>query len=121
MLIKILGYFWVVIGVLFLIWPQLFRGRLQKKGLRRLRKYFFLIAIILGATLISATWNLKGFLPKLIMFIGIIAIIKGIFLLKSKLAEKWIGWFSEKPLIYFRLGACCYILLGLLILKIQTF
>ncbi|MFH1867696.1 MAG: hypothetical protein ABH843_01875 [Candidatus Omnitrophota bacterium] len=119
MFIKILGYFWLTIGTLCLIWPQLLKSRLQKKGLRRMRKYFVIIAIILGSTLVSATWNLQGLLPKLIMIIGIIAIIKGIFLLKSKLAEKWIAWFAQKPLIYFRIGACCYIILGILILKLN--
>jgi len=32
MFIKILGYFWLAAGILFLLKPQMLKNRLQKKG-----------------------------------------------------------------------------------------
>lgn len=119
MITKILGYLWIIAGVFFVLKPQILKNSIQRKSLKKLRKYFIFIAVLLGALLISVGWKLQGFLAKMIIVLGIISIFKGVFLLKAKVADKMIEWFAAKPLIFFRTGACFYILIGVIILLLR--
>ena len=119
MLVRALGWFFIIMGVLFVIWPQLLRNRLLKKSYKTVRKYFVLLSIFLGILLIKAAWGYEGLLSKIIVIIGIMAIFKGFFLLKSKAAEKMTAWFARQPLILFRMGAVTHILIGAAILNLH--
>ena len=117
MLAKIFGWFWIIMGVLFLIKPQLLRRRLQVKSTKKLRKALFLITLFLAVSLILASFKAAGILPKIITLVGIIGIFKAFFFLKSKAAESLIAWISRQPLKIFRFGAVGYIIMGLIILN----
>ena len=113
MLVKILGWFWVVSGVLFLLKPSLLRGRLQRKSYRTFRRYLFLIVVSVGILFVKAAWTLDDFLPRTaLIVVGVIAIIKGFFFLKAKAAEKVVAWFARQSLTVFRIGASFQILVG---------
>lgn len=119
MLLKIFGWFWIVAGLIFLLKPQILKNRLQKKGLKKLRKYFFALSLVLGGLLISVGLRFHGLLAKIIMIIGIIAIFKALFLLKAKAADRLMDWSASQPLILFRIGACFWILTGVIILMLK--
>jgi len=119
MLATILGWFFIIMGILFVIWPQVLRNRLLKKSYKTMRRYFVLLSIFLGILLIKVSWGYEGLLPKIIVALGIIGIFKGFFLLKSKAAEKMSAWFAGQPLILFRAGAAFHILIGIAILNLS--
>ena len=113
MLLKILGWFWIVSGVLFVLKPSLLRSRLQRKSYRTFRKYFFLLAVSLGIVFAKVAWTLDDFrLRTALIVVGIIAIARGFFFLKAKAAEKVISWFTRQSLAVFRIGALVQILIG---------
>jgi len=112
----ILGSLFIIIGVLFLLFPESLRKRLRKKALRKIRNYLFAGAITLGILLISTGWKYEGLFPKILILIGIIAIFKGVFFIKSKSADKVTEWILKQPVIYFMIFAACQIILGLLII-----
>ena len=118
MLIKLLGWFWIITGTLFFLRPEMLRKRLQKKTLNKLKKYLFLIVITLSLFLIGAAWKSEGLLSKIVMVLGIIGILKGFFLLKAKAAEKILEWFIKQPLTFFRFGASLQIIIGIIILRL---
>jgi uncharacterized protein YjeT (DUF2065 family) len=105
-----------MLGLVFLLYPEGLRRRLRKKALRRIRRYFFAAAVFLGILLISAGWKYEGILPKILVLIGIIAILKGLFFLKSKAADKITEWILEQPVLFLKIFAACQIVLGLLII-----
>ena len=76
----------------------------------------FGIAVVLGVSLIAASLKMQGMLSKIIMVVGIIAIIKGAILLKAKFMEKLLIWISNQPLVIFRAIASVYIVIGAVIL-----
>ena len=119
MFIRILGWLWVITGVLFLLRPQWLKKRLQKKNMRLVRKYLFFIAVALGILLISVSWKIPGLLSKVIMIIGIAGIIKGFFFLKAKAADKTIQTLASRPLALFRVLALAYIVVGLMVLLLH--
>ncbi|UCH12065.1 MAG: hypothetical protein JSW18_04415 [Candidatus Omnitrophota bacterium] len=118
MFIKIVGYIWLGMGIILLIRPQVLKKRLLKKGLRRLRKLFALLALVLGGLLISIGFKFQGILPKILVILGILGIIKGFLLLNSKSSDALFNWAAELPLTYFRIGACCQIAIGIIILSL---
>ena len=110
---KILGYIWIALGVLFLVWPQLLRGWLKRKMSRKIRWTVFGFMRVFIFYLIGHALKVSGFLPKLAAIIGVFIIIRFIVLLISKGAGTLMEWWSERPLIYFRIGAVLFLVLGL--------
>lgn len=118
MFATILGWFWIVMGIFFLWKPEILKKKLNRKSLRKIRKYLFVLAVILGILLIKAGWGYEGALAKIIVILGILAIFKGFFLLKSEITGRMMEWWGQKPLIFFRFGACVYIIIGIMILHL---
>ncbi len=116
MIARIIGWLWIILGVISLIKPEFLKRRFQKKGLKKFRRIFFAIAFILGAYLISISWKIPGLLSKIVMLIGIVIVFKGLFLLKAKTTEKIVDWLSRQPLTYFRVGGLLYLIFGIIIL-----
>lgn len=116
MLSYIVGSLFIILGILFMFFPEYFRKRLRKKAIRKIRRYLFAGAIAVGALLISTGWKYEGIFPKILVIVGIIAIIKGMFFLKSKAADKVTEWILKQPVIFFKICAGCQIIFGLLII-----
>ena len=117
MLTIIIGWFWVIIGVFFLIKPQALQKKLQRKGSKRIKKTLFFLTLALSVTLILATIKHQGVLPKVIMIVGIIGLLKAFILLKSKASDKLIAWSANQPLILYRVGGVAYIAVGVALIK----
>lgn len=113
---NILGGVFILLGVLFFLHPEVLRKRLRRKAIWRLRRYFLAAALSLGILLISVGWRHEGILPKVLMFIGIVALLKGLLFLNSKAAEKVTAWILERPIFQLKLCAVGQITLGVLIL-----
>ena len=113
---NIVGSVFILLGVLFLLYPERLRSRLRRKATRRLRRYFFAAALSLGVLLISAGWRHEGLLPKILMLAGIVALLKGLLFLNSKVSEKITAWILERPILHLKVFAVGQIVLGLLIL-----
>lgn len=116
MLAKILGWFWLIMGIIFLLKPEFLRKRLQKKSLKKLKKIFFSIALLFGGLILATAFRTHGFLSKFLMVLGILSVFKAFFLLKSKIAEKIIEWLANQPITLFRIGASIHILIAVIIL-----
>lgn len=116
MLSYIVGSLFIMIGLLFFLYPEGLRRRMRKKALRRIRRYFFAGAVFLGILLISVGWKYEGMFPKILAVAGIIAVLKALFFLKSKTADKVTEWIIEQPVLFFKIFAVCQIALGLVIM-----
>lgn len=116
MLIKFIAWLWLITGILFFVWPQMLRNKLQKKTNKQIRRLLFALALIIGALLLNAGFKAEGLKAKLLMGIGIIGLLKAIFFLKAKAAEKILNWFLKQRLSFFRFCACVQIVIGVIIL-----
>lgn len=116
MLAKILGWIWIITGILFFLKPHMLRNRLQKKSIKKIRKYLFATALGLSSMFLGIAWNSKGILAKIVFVFGIIGIFKSLFLLKAKTSEKLIAWFSKQPLEFFRMWAVVQMGFGVVLL-----
>ena len=109
----------VASGVLSLVRPGAMGRWLRRKGVRAVRRYLFAAAFLLGTLLVSATWGQEGAVPKIVTGIGLVLILKGVFLAKAKSAEVITDRLASLPPLYLRLfalvkvGVGCLILFGL--------
>ena len=101
MFAKIVGTIFILLGVLFFLYPELLRGSLRRKAVRKL---------------ISTGWKYEGLLSKLLTLAGIIALIKGLLFLNSTATEKITAWILQRPKRHLQIFAAGQIALGLLIL-----
>ncbi|MFH1359946.1 MAG: hypothetical protein ABIJ41_02795 [Candidatus Omnitrophota bacterium] len=118
MILKILGWIWILSGILWLIKPEYLRNRLKKKSYKQVRGWIFVLALAVGVLLMNAAGNLHGVLAKFIFILGLIAVFKGFFFLKAKAAVHIYDWFLKQPMKFFRLWAGIEIVIGALFLSI---
>lgn len=116
MFAKIVGTIFILLGVLFFLYPELLRGSLRRKAVRKLRGYLFAAFVFFGALLISTGWRYDGLLAKVLTLLGIVALIKGLLFLNSTATEKITAWILERPKTHLQMFAAGQIVLGLLIL-----
>ncbi|MBU2250725.1 MAG: hypothetical protein KKH25_00530, partial [Candidatus Omnitrophica bacterium] len=102
MYIKIIAWLWIVLGILFLVFPQLLKKRFQKKSFKKVKKILFLIVLFLAFTLLSLSFKISGILPKIIAVLAILGIFKVLSIVKGKTSERLSQWFEKKPLTLFR-------------------
>ena len=117
---KIIGSLFIVSGVAFAANPERLRKRIQKKGLRMLRRYLVVAASSAGILLISAGWQLDGALAKVFTGAGILLLLKGVHLLKAKSTDIMAARLMELPTLYLRVFAGGQIVLGLVIVLLRN-
>ena len=71
-----------------------------------------MFAVIVGIAFIKMAWNIEGVASKLLIVLGILVVLKGLFLLKRKVAARAVDWLAKQPLIMFRAWALCYVAFG---------
>ena len=116
MLHKIIGWFLLLSGILFLIKPAILKNKLQKKTYKKFLYFIIGATFALGGYMASFAFRFKGALPKVIAVIGIIALIRGFMFLNSKTRQKLASVFSKAPLKIYRIFAAGYALLGVLMI-----
>ena len=118
MLANFFGWLWIALGVIIVIKPQFLKNRMVKKNIRKIRKYFFLLGIILGGILIKVGLGFQGIIAKILMILGIIGVFKALLLVNAKTAEKLVEISEKFPLSLYRVGGIFYITIGITILML---
>ncbi|MEN6424332.1 MAG: hypothetical protein ABFE13_03145 [Phycisphaerales bacterium] len=116
MLSGLIGLVLILFGVLSLLFPESLRRSLRRKAVWKLRRYFVIAAVSFGILLISAGWKHEGLLPKILMCIGVVALLKALLFLNSKAAEHVTAWILERPALHLKIFAIGQIALGMLML-----
>lgn len=113
---KLLGFFYLLLGVFYFSNLNWFRKKIKKKIVKYLWRNLFVIflSIFLGG--ISYLFAENPLLLKVAVIIILFFGFKWVFSLKPSLLLKIGGWLEKKPLIFFRLFATGYIILGLLLI-----
>jgi len=58
-------------------------------------------------------WRHEGLLPKIVMCVGVIALLKGLLFLSSRAAQEVTAWVLERPVWQLKVFAAGQIVLGL--------
>lgn len=101
----ILGVFWIALGVLWLWKPHILRSRTGRKTVRRLRWPVYILIAFVAINLIKLALAVEGLIYKIISLGAVLFLIKAAFSLQSKASERFFEWWSNLPLLVFRLIA----------------
>jgi hypothetical protein len=112
MLKTILGVIWISLGLWWAIRPTALKARLKRKMNRRIRFTVFFFALMFGVMVAGSVLNAQGIVAKIIGIAGLVISIKAIMVLTSKSAEKVLTWWGERSVIFFRIWALIFIVLG---------
>lgn len=112
MLKTILGIIWIALGLWWVVRPEALKARLKRKMNRRIRFMVFFFAIMLGLVVAGSVLNVQGMIAKVIGIAGLVIAIKAIMVLTSRSAEKVLSWWGNRPVMFFRIWAVIFILLG---------
>ena len=115
MIIKIIGWIWFSTGIILVLMPGILRWQIQRKGKKIIKRYLFAIALLPATLLVAIGFKISGITPKVIMIIGLMVLVKMVFSLKSKAAEKVVDFLRKQPAMFFRLWALVQALAGLAI------
>lgn len=112
---KAVALIWIAMGVSWFIKPKFLKKYLGRKSLKKIRKSLFVIALVAGFYLMGVSWEVEGVLSKVIFVLGIIAVFKGVFFLRSKASEKIISFWEEWPDNLLRIWALLFASLGVVL------
>lgn len=114
MIATIVGCVWILGGVFFLLKPDWMKSHIQKKGVKGVRRLLFGLALAIGVLMLGAAYDIGGgVIGTVLVILGVLAILKAFFFLRSAFTEKVIAWIEPQPLVVFRALAGVYILVGL--------
>jgi len=115
MLAKIIGTLWIILGLLWSIKPHILKNRLKRKMARKIKWIILAFVLVFGFTLLGSIITAQEIFLKVIGLIGLIIVIKGIFLLSTKTSDKIIEWMEGKPLIAFRIWGLFILGMGVML------
>ena len=116
MIAKILGTIWIILGLLWLIRPAMLRRRLIRKMTRKMKWVIYGFILILMFSLLGVVIKAQGLFLKIAGLIGIFFVVKVIFTITSKASEKVSGFWTNKPLSFFRIWALVMLISGILLI-----
>jgi len=118
MLTKLLALLWIVLGVVWFIWPHLLRNRLKRKMSRKIKWAIFILTFIFGVHLLGVAFRMPGFLAKVAGLFGVMLLIKGVLLMTTQLLEKIAERIVTFPVEIIRLWATGCVVAGWILLSL---
>lgn len=116
MIANILGTIWVLLGILWILKPQMLRNRLTKKMNRKMRWTVYGLSAILVFSLLGVVIKAPGAFLKIAGLIGIFIVVKIILSITSKTSEKIADFLAKKPLAFFRIWGIVVLASGILVI-----
>ncbi len=118
MLLKILGWGWIIAGLLLLLKPEWLRDQIKKRSMDTIRGLIFGIAFVLGLLLIVAAWGRHAWLAKVVQACGVLGLIGGAYFLNVKAAAGVIDWYVHQPVNVRRVFAVGQVIFGAVLLTV---
>ncbi len=109
---NILGAIWVILGLIWLIKPQVLRNRLQRKMTRRMRWIVLGFILTFVVLMIGSVIKAPGLLYKVVGIVGIVIVIKSVLFMTSKASGKMADWLANRPVIFFRAWGLVILIIG---------
>lgn len=116
MLLKFVGWFYVLFGAVYMLKPDWLKNRLKNKSTRKIRWAFFFLTLSIAWIFIKAGWGASGILPRILVVFGIIGIFKAMAFANAKAAETLIFFWLKQPDQMFRIASVGMIAFGAILI-----
>lgn len=116
MIAKLFGWFWVVMGILWLIKPEMLRRKLNKKLGRKVRWTLWGVALALALQLTGFAFHSPGLLSGSALVLGLFFLVRAALQVTGKTQQRLTGWASKVPVNALRIWAAAALATGLFLL-----
>lgn len=110
---RVLGIIWIILGILWLIKPEMLRKRLIRKTSRKIRWAIYGFVLMFIFSLLGIIFRAEGLLLKLIGIIGIFVVIRMTAFVSGRADQKLGDWGSKQSLLFFRIWGIVILIIGL--------
>ncbi len=119
MFAKILGVFWIAMGLLWLIKPEVLRNKLRKKTTRKLKWAVYAFLLVFAAQLLGIALKAEWLIAKVVGVVGVVLVLKTGFSLTSKASGGLSAVMERIPVEGLRLWAGFFLATGLYLFFIK--
>ena len=112
MINRILGIIWVVLGLLWVIKPQILKNKLKKKLMRKMKWIILSFMLFFIFTILGSVLKAHGLILKLIGIAVLIFMIRLMHMAGTKTSDKLIEWWEKKNLVFFRIWGAGFLVMG---------
>ncbi|MFH1846860.1 MAG: hypothetical protein ABH869_04815 [Candidatus Omnitrophota bacterium] len=116
MIVKIIGILWVIMALGLMINPEAFMKWMQNN---RKSKYMLFIPFLFGIFFIYIGMSYQGVAGIILTVLGAMGILKGIIFVNRKMYNATMDWALRMPVIFFRIGACIHLAIGIMIIMLS--
>ena len=115
MFAKLFGVFWIVLGLLWLIKPELLRKRLARKMTRKLKWIIFGLMFLLAVQLLGWVFQNPGIFSWIALILGWVVLVRTALSLSAKSSETLVTWAAQVPVQGLRIWASVVLATGLVL------
>ncbi len=109
-----LGWAYMILAVWWFFRPKRIRKVFERSFRKSARLLFITLTFALGSLIFSAGKEIDGWVGTLLIVIGIVGLLKGLFFLSGKATDKVFDWWASQPDSTYRLAAVAMFILGFL-------
>ncbi len=113
LLLKLLGWAWVLLGIWWFFRPKRIRRYFEKRTHKTLRWILLTLIIAWGAAFWTAGRAIGGIGGTICAILAIVALLKGLLFLRARAAERILTWWLDQSDTFYRISAVGMIILGL--------
>ncbi len=114
-MLGILGWVWFALGLWWFMRPQGIRKRLERDFRKKLRTLLIITLLAVAGVLFSSGRELGGIAGWLVPIAGVIVCLKALLLVRGKLCDTVLDWWSDRSDRVYRGSAACLAIAGLLL------
>lgn len=109
---KIVSWSWILLGLWWFLRPAGIKKRMKGEFRKTLGRIFLLALVVGAGALFSAAKDVGGISGVILFVLGIIVLLKGLVLLRSRARDVVFAWWSDRPLWFYRAAAVALIACG---------
>lgn len=113
---RVIGALWIMLGIFWLLRPEVLRQRIIRKMTRTLKWVLFGFVVTLTISLIGSVFKANGLMIKAASVAGLIIAVRLIVVLGSKTSGRMGDWLSGRNLNFFRLWGIFIVVTGIIVM-----
>ncbi len=119
MLLNVLGWAWIISGIVFSLRPGWLKDILCKKDLAIIRNFIFIISIIFSILLVIYSFRMYGFWARALLIVGLAGLVEAfLFFYRGELSKPVMNLLNQRGMSFYQVYSICKIILGAIMLSL---
>ncbi len=112
LLLNILCWSWMLLGIWWFFRPAGIKRRLEKGFRKKMRWILFVVFFAVAGVVFQVGRGIPGILGWILILVACIALLKGLLLVRGRVSDQVLDWWSKQPVSVYRMAAAGLFALG---------